>query len=335
MKPFYTFTATEKKEIFDALSTIKSNPYTEYNQFNNEIKHLISEDKIPGFFKEICHAIVNDRKAGNAFAHVIRNCTLDSNIPDLDQEDPFEDKVKKKKTFIGEALLAAFAAIAETPLLAYGNRFKGSFFADVIAVNRYSGHDSQFGDTELAYHNDRTAHPVRADYVTLLGTRCPQEELVFTGFISGRDIIKQLTKEQKEILRKPYYYTPFDIHSVATNTKFSDSDAHPIIEESCKIRYRDSWTTFSPHAPEKAKEALIAFMSAVLRADVAYHRMFEGDLFIFANQEGLHNRKHMEIINPEIARKRWLLKTYTFQDQATAETFAPYFKQDSFGCVDD
>ena len=46
------------------------------------------------------------------------------------------------------------------------------------------------------------------------------------------------------------------------------------------------------------------------------------DLFTFANQEGLHNREHIEINDPERARTRWLLKTYAFKDRAAADRFA-------------
>ena len=35
-----------------------------------------------------------------------------------------------------------------------------------------------YSDSELFFHNDRTAHPVRADYTSLLGLRCPDDDLI-------------------------------------------------------------------------------------------------------------------------------------------------------------
>ncbi|MBK2125298.1 TauD/TfdA family dioxygenase [Fangia hongkongensis] len=334
MNPLHHFSNDEKQALFDALSQIKSHPYDSYNAFTDELDGIINSGKIPAFFHEICHKIKEDRTTGKSSAHVLRNCPVDADIPELDQEDPFKDKLAKKKTFVGEAFLALFSKLTATPLLAYGNRFEGSFFADVIAVNKYSGYDSQFGDTELAYHNDRSAHEVRADFVTLLGTRCPQNELIFTNYIDGKDILEFISPEYEAILREAHYYTPFDIHSLTT-MNVSESIAHPIIEGDSLIRYRDSWTIYTKDAPEKAKEALIAFRYAMTRATKTHHRMQDGDLFSFGNQRGLHSREHMEIVDKDTARTRWLLKTYSFKDKETAEKFTHRYKKEAFGCVDD
>ncbi|WP_247618070.1 hypothetical protein [Pseudomonas syringae] len=52
-----------------------------------------------------------------------------------------------------------------------------------------------FSDSELVFHNDRTAHKVRADYITLLGMRCPEDDLIYTGYIDGVDIVRNLEPE--------------------------------------------------------------------------------------------------------------------------------------------
>lgn len=338
MQPTYIFSDSEKEQLFNVLS-VTASPYVDYDGFNTQVKALVSEEKVPTFFVDACHKIFTDRKNGVSTAHLFQNCPIDEEVPVLSHDNPFADKVAKKKTFVGEALLTVFSQLADNPLLAYGNRFDGCFFADVFSDNKYNGHDSQFGDTELAWHNDRTAHPVRADYTTLVGMRCPESELIFTGFVSGESILEQLTDKQEAILRGKHFVTPSDIHSATTTAKFMGTDSHAIlsgeVRKDLHVRFRDGWTIPAESATEEAKDAYIAFLLALARAKKVHHRIKQGELFTFANQGGLHNREMMEVTNSDRARERWLLKTYSFASQELAERYISYYKQGAFGCVDD
>ena len=324
----------EKIELFDVLSSVTANPYLNYLSFEHQINNLIEQEKIPYFFKEACQNIIEERAKGQA-AHVLKNCPIDLDFKLTDHNDPYQQKLNNKNTFIGESLLSVFSKLLDNPLLSYNNRFDGSFFADVFSWNQFNGHDSQFGDTELALHNDRTAHDVRADFTTLLGINCPEKELIFTSFIDGRDILKHLTSEEEEILRQPFFYTEFDVHSKQTTKNLVQSKQHPLIEESHCICYRDGWTSVGKTNDPIVKDAFIAFIRALSRAEKQYHRLLKGDLFVFANQQGLHARTHMEINNPLEAKKRWLLKTYSFESMQTAKKFSNRYVIDKFGCVND
>ncbi|MBJ6387311.1 TauD/TfdA family dioxygenase [Enterobacter cloacae] len=335
MKPFYHFSDEENKELTRFFQQIVVNPYTDYQAFKLAVAEVCYFRGVPGFFVDICTAIKNERESGVSDIHVLRNCPRDIDLPELDPENPISDKYKKKKTFIGEVLLECFSLLTDTPLLAYGSRNNGDFFTDVIAIRKYSGQLTGFSDSELVYHNDRTAHAVRADFVTLLGLRSPDEELIFTGYIDGKAILAHLTDDQQAALRQPWYRTQFDVYSRETNRRQVSSPDHAILKNHHSIRYLDTLTHVAPEAPNEAKDALIAFMQAMTKADKQRHRILQGDLLTFANQDGLHNREKIEIKDKENAARRWLLKTYAFRDRQTAEKYQEHWHNGIFGRVED
>ncbi|WP_410612853.1 TauD/TfdA family dioxygenase [Amycolatopsis sp. lyj-109] len=322
MDPIYTFRDDERDRLAAALATVPENPYKDYPAFSRSVGELDGHDAVPAGFAEACRIIRDERRSGAAEAHALRNCPMDAEIPVLDLDDPVGSKYAAKHTFVGEAFLELFSRLTGTPLLAYATRFNGDFFTDVVAHNKYRGKQTGFTDGDLVFHNDRTAHPVRADHITLLGLRCPEPDLVYTGFVSGRTLSARLSDAERRDLREPWYVTPFDVVSKDGNTALSASAPHAIIENDHSFRYLDTHTTTAPDAPAQAKDAVIALKNALARAPRMRHRIRAGDLFTFANQDGLHNREQIEVADPELARERWLLKTYAFADDRTADRYA-------------
>lgn len=335
MRPSYVLSDVERDELREVLKSVYKNPYEDYATFTKAVTDITARGEVPTFLVNACDQIRKEREAGTSDAHVLRNCPIDEVVPMLDHDDPRGDKYAKKKTFIGETLLELFARLVETPLMAYATRFNGDFFTDVVAINRYSGKQTGFSDGELVFHNDRTAHAVRADFISLLGMRCPEEELTYTSFVEGRALKALLTEDEERLLRQHYYITPFDVFSRDNNKMLTVSDKHPIIENEHSIRYLDTHTTVAPDAPPEAKDALIAVKNALTRADKKRHRILTGDLFTFANQDGLHNREKIEVIDPERSRSRWLLKTYAFRDETAAQRHSDRWVDGVKGLVGD
>lgn len=335
MEPCRVFTDAERDELYAVLDAVAENPYRDYPSFARAVAGLAENGGVPRFFADACARIRRDRESGSAEAHVLRNCPLDAEIPLLDHDDPLNDKYAKKRTFVGEALLALFARLVATPLLAYGTRSNGDFFTDVIAHNKYSGQLTGFSDGELTFHNDRTAHAVRADFITLLGMRCPEGDLTYTSFIHGRDLLTLLDDDVQDALRGPHFVTAFDVFSRDRNISLTTSEVHPILENHHSFRYLDTHTTVASDGPPHAKDALLALKNAIVRASKTRHRILPGDLFTFVNQDGLHNREKIEINDPQRARSRWLLKTYAFRNQAAANRHADKWLDGVAGRVGD
>ncbi|MBU2897042.1 TauD/TfdA family dioxygenase [Vibrio hepatarius] len=335
MKPFYSFSDDENKILFDTLNMISVSPYESYPDFKKEIQSMVNNNFIPEFYVDVCKRILNERKSGVSEVHALRNCPIDDEIPLLDLDDPVKDKYLKKKTFISESLLELTAILTETPLLSYYDRNDGCFFTDVIARNKYKGKLTGYSDSELVYHNDRTAHKVRADYVTLLGLRCPEGEVTYTGFVHYKEIFSLLPEETIEILKKNYFVTDFDVFSRETNNKNTVSEKHPIILSDHSIRYMDTLTFVASDSPEEAKDALISFIHALTRSIKVKHRISEGDLLIFSNQYGLHSREKFEVNEDESVSTRWLQKTYAFKNKSVADKFSEHWVNNTYGLVAD
>jgi L-asparagine oxygenase len=335
MKPTYVMTDDERRSLHTALTGVTANPYQDYPSFSRAVAELVERHETPAFLSDECERIRADRESGASDAHVLRNCPIDTVVPLLDHDDPLADKYARRTTFVGEVFLELFARLVGTPLLAYATRFNGDFFIDVIAHNRYRGQQTGFSDGELVYHNDRTAHRVRADFITLLGMRCPEQDVVYTCFVGGRDLLAHLTDAEQEVLRWPYFSTPFDVVSKDNNTTLTRSDAHPILQNDHSFRYLDTHTTVAPDSPKEAKDALIALKNALARAEKTRHRIQAGDLFTFANQDGLHSRERLEVADPGVASARWLMKTYAFRDRTAADRFADGWVNGIAGLVAD
>lgn len=329
------FSNLEKDELQKVLKSISFSPYKDYRRFKMSISSLIDNGSVPNFFVDICQNIKIDRENLGINAHLLRNVPLDEVIPEFDQSDPVNDKYVKKTTFIGESLLELFSQLTESPLLAYNTRNNGDFFHDVYAHKKYTHTQTQKTDGELYYHNDRTAHPVRADFLSLLGMRCSDDNLIFTGYLDGNDLLHQLKPESQVWLRKPFFMTPFDEYSRDSNKGQVDSESHSILENTHTFRYYDTRTTYVPDAPVEAIKALVDLkvaMTKVAKSKVLVHK---GDLFSFANQDSLHNREIISINDPYSAEKRWLLKTYSFRNTENMSKYNEFFQTDLPGLVID
>jgi len=152
---------------------VPKNPYEDYDSFHQSIRDMVDRGEIPERFMKACSDMLTERRSDGSLAHVLRNCPIDTEVPVFDASDSVNDKYRLKATYVGEGFLELFSQLTDTPLLAYTTRNNGDFFHDVYADSRYAGTQTQKSDGELFIHNDRTAHPVRADFLALLGMRCP------------------------------------------------------------------------------------------------------------------------------------------------------------------
>lgn len=335
MKPYYEFNTEQANELRRLVSNIQENPYSEYINFNQRIIHLVNNNKIPKYFIDLCKVINKDR-INNRHIHLIRNCPIDYKLPELNHDNPVNDKYKRKKTFISEAFMALMANLLESPLLSYKMRNKGDFFTDVVPINRYKGkRTTGFTYGDLVYHNDRTCHAVRADYISLLGLRCPQNDIVCTNYIDNVEIMKHISKQHISTLKQCLFYTEVDELTKENNRAWIVSDRHSVILSDGRLRFQGGLTKVTSDASPETKEALEAFKCALISAKKQSHCIKDGDLFMFANQYGLHNRECIGIHDSVGMHKRWLLKTYNFKNKATADQYKDHWAGGVYGCISD
>jgi L-asparagine oxygenase len=325
------FPEIEKQLLISMANGIGNSPYTNYIEFKKECEHIIEQGKFPNFQK-ICEEVKDDRINGLHF-HLIKNCPIDNEIPNLNLDDSVNEKYKKKKSFVGEAFLLIYSMLSDSPILGYETRNNGDMYQDVLAINKYTNTQTQKTDGDLFFHNDRTAHAIRADYLSLLGLRTSGKNKIYTGFIDGQWILDQLDNQTQDILREPYFVTPFDNYSKDSNTTQIRSENHSILFNEQSFRYYDCRTTWATESPEKAKEALIALKNAITRSDKVFVDIQDNDLFTFANLKGLHSRFKAEINSESESKNRWLLKTYNFESEESLKTFQDEYFENIPGLV--
>lgn len=329
------FIINNTQDLVTCFSLIQNNPYQNYVEFREEVSKIIAkETHLLSDFQPIMQLFLDPKKDERKVA-LIKGCAIDHNIPIYDSKDPVHSKHITKKTFIGEVFLEVFSQICELPILSYTTRNDGDFFQDVYAHERYHGTQTQKTDSELYFHNDRTAHKIRADLLCLLSMRADPANIVNTKYIHGEDLLNLIDPELQDILRKNYFVTPFDLISQDSNGLQSSSGNHQILMGKSLFRYYNTRTTVAKTAPEIAYRALLSLKDAITIAPKTSVMIQAGEMFVFPNLEGLHSRDPAYITNKETMHQRYLLKTYNFWSNTRKNEYADLFVQGVSGLIDD
>ncbi len=330
-----TFSFSDTDRLVSRFERIHASPYRNYGAFRAKVSEMIATEPflreemadIARLFRE---TRVDERKVA-----LVKNCPIDRDVPVYDPDDPVRSKHMVKKTFVGEVLLEVVSQACGLPILSYTTRNDGDFFQDVYAQKKYSDTQTQKTDSDLYFHNDRTAHRVRADVLCLLGMRSDPANVINTKYVHGTDLLHLVDPELHDILRQPNFATPFDLISQDSNEFQVNSDNHPILIGESAFRYYDVRTTVAASAPAIAWRALAAVKDAITKAPKLNVPIQTGELFIFPNLEGLHSRDKAHVPKPEAARERYLLKTYNFWDESRRDAFADLYVEGLPGLVDD
>lgn len=316
-----------------ALEKININPYFEFQKFYKKILTLAYQiERKETNFYEALKGVRLARNRGEK-VHLIRGCPIDREIPVFCNIDPLSDKYLRKKTFVGEGYLLLISLLTDSPLLAYETRNNGNFFHDVYAQEKYYFTQTQKTDSDLYFHNDRTAHEVRADYIYLLGMRCDSINHVETCYIDGYDVIANLTESEQDWLRQPWFKTPFDAYSSDSNITQLSSSAHRILIEENSFRYYDTRTTVLEGAPVEAWKALVALKNSLQISPKVRVCIQNQDLLMIPNQQGLHSRNIINLIDINKVRERYLLKTYNFSSKERMSIHNNHFSNGISGLV--
>ncbi|MEI6187337.1 MAG: hypothetical protein WCP46_02400 [Alphaproteobacteria bacterium] len=314
------FTDEQRIALTKQLSTIISNPYSQYYEFKDEVKDLTQT--LPDFIHQLCDSIVNDRKIDER-AHFIRNCPIDINAEKFDPTNPSVDKYQKKKTFIGETFLQVFAELTGSPVFRYemSGGLENKYFIDVYGVINNKKPDPHF--QELVWHGDDSEHKIMPDYITLLGMRSFEENLVFTPLIDCREILRHLSSESQNSLRTPYYYIP---NKNGSTNALQDTimSKFAILDDVHRIRYCSTRTQCLRTSPIKARDALIDLHNAIIKSNKERFLINRGCLMSFSNRYNLHSREIIKVKNAHEAHHRWLLKTFSFESIQAAQNSKPF-----------
>ena len=329
------FSFSNTQSLVSCFERVRSNPYRSHMKFKAEVAELLtSERKLLKDLDEVTR-LFREPREGERKVALITGCPIDRDLPFYDPEDPVHSKHAMKKSFVGEVLLQAVAQACDLPILSYTTRNNGDFYQDVYAQRKYSDTQTQKTDSDLYFHNDRTAHQVRADVLCLLGMRSDPANVINTKYVHGSDLLRIINPELHDVLRQPNFTTPFDLISQDSNKLQVNSDDHPILIGKSSFRYYDVRTTVNKAAPPIAWHALAAVKDAITQAPKLHIPIQNGELFIFPNLDGLHSRDKAHVPNPESARHRYLLKTYNFWSTERRDIYSNLYVPGVPGLVDD
>ena len=319
----------ENKILTNIFKKFTINPYLNHAYFYESIY----EENMPSLFLDICSRIKEERESGIEI-HYLENISNQQFKYQVNPNNPITSKKQLTSISWGnEALLTAISIHTDSPLLGYETRNDGSFFQDVLPMDKYKETQTQKTNKNLYWHNDRTAHEIRPDLLCLLGMNIPEESRVETNYKSGKDIISLLSDDEINHLSEQHFITPYDRFSRDSNNEQIKSEPHAIINENGNIRYYENRTTPINKEDENSINALQAFKSALEKAPQDSIIVKENSLLMLPNMNGLHEKRIQSSSDDNSLMNRWLLKTYNFANTSTMNTHKSNFHPSQTGLV--
>ena len=312
LKVNYVFTTSEKELLEQRFLKLKSNPYTNYVGFREEISNLVNKDSkfqvIVNKIKEIGNRVWKEEPY-----LYLQNCPIDKDVPIFDHETPVVSKRELKKTYIAEAFLEFYAQIIETPAIGYINVNDGDVFQDIYPMKKLANSQSQKAMASLGFHKDLANHFVRPDFVNMLSMRSSEKNEIYTTFVKNTDLMKRLSKDDIKIMKTESFYTPFDDLSVhGNNSKLGRAKNHRILldENEYDIAYFENRTV---GLNEEAQE-VVEKIKRLLHELKAPHLLKPGEFISLSNNHSIHGKDVGVISDLEAQKIRWIIKTVNVWD---------------------
>lgn len=292
--------------MYDALVSVKANPYQDYETFLSEVKALAANE-----LREFCDEMKTLDRDNNYDDHpalYLKNCPIDKEMPIFDHEDPVASKYELKKIFATEAFLCLYAEAVGTIPLGYATINGGDIFHDMYLKTALRDTHSQKSMRSIGFHNDLPNNRARPDWVNIVCHRNHPANKVSTTFIRNRDIIDYLDDETLRVLAEPIFYTEHEVIAVHGGKDKAGVEVKPIYYPGSDITF----VYFEQRTTSNEERGL----KAIARMDEALHAMKEriylqpGDFVAINNNACIHGREVVDIQDMEAHKKRWLMKTW-------------------------
>lgn len=304
----FIFSEAEGQALETALASIRENPYSDYPAFQEAIMRLIRIDhRISADFRNFC----SHRKYADACEEpyvFIRNCPVDRDLPELDLDDPVNDKRLRKKTWVAEGFLLLYALLMDQEPIGYANVNDGDIFQDIHPMRSMMETQSQKAAGTIHFHKDLANHFVRPDWVNIIGLRASAKNEIYTSFVRNKDLIEALSPQMRDRLRKPLYNTPYDDLTLASSkVKLGTAPNHPILGGSAAhdIRFFENRTRGITPEAQVAVEEVTGLLHRLKRRLL----IRRGDFIGSANNECIHNKEVVKVGDEAGLVNRWLMKT--------------------------
>lgn len=304
----YTFTSEEHALLYSCFASLKTNPYSDYGSFMNELKESVSEKRIPSVLFDIAKYARERNGFSNPFLF-LKNCPIDEDKPIFDFKRPVDSKYELKKSFIAEGFLGLHSLLTEMPIVRYGLMNNGDAFHDIYPMEQLSTSLSQKSLVSLGHHQDFPIHFARPKWVNMMAIRNPIQNDVYTTFVRNCDILAGLDSQTIKILSDSDFYTPYDDitkHGDSRNVLNNDGDYKPIKVGNMLMYYEGRTRSRTPEG-----NAAITALNAAIAKHTTRIKLEDGEFISIDNETTLHGRDVGEIRDLSAHKTRWLIKSHS------------------------
>jgi L-asparagine oxygenase len=276
-------TNEEIEVLLDLAKNITAIPSINQELFCQQAKE--QSNNIPPRIKDI---LTNFKTSGSETGYLlIKTIPIPDTIPDTISDTP-----EGNKFIIGETTtLAKIQAIllnAISDQIAYEGEGSGNLFQDIIPLKTMEKEQTSLGsNTELEIHTEQAFSKLRPDILSLA---CLRGDLnAYTHIFPIQSILKNITKQEYELLQKPLWYTEVDLSfKLSTNTEFIDGNLRgpiPIISNQTLVFDQDLMSSPYPDAKVMIKKIINLYYQHKLR-----HNLKPGEIILIDNNRALHGR---------------------------------------------
>ena len=278
-------TNEEIEVLLDLAKNITATPSINQEMFCQQAKEQSSN--IPPRIKDI---LTKFKTSGSETGYLlIKTIPIPDTIPDTPGGNKF---------IIGETTtLAKIQAILVNSIsdqIAYEAEGTGNLFQDIIPLKTMEKEQTSLGsNTELEIHTEQAFSKLRPDILSLA---CLRGDLnAYTHIFPIQSILKNITKQEYELLQKPLWYTEVDLSfKLSTNTEFIDGNLRgpiPIISNQPNqpnqtlVFDQDLMSSPYPDAKVMIKKIINLYYQHKIR-----HNLKPGEIILIDNNRALHGR---------------------------------------------
>jgi len=266
-------------------SKIEACPSKTPDAFCNQTKEL--SKKLPIRVQiELINFVENGNEDGFL---LISGINIDENIPDTPSNNTFK---------IGETtILAKIQAIILSfisDIIAYEAEGYGCIFQDIVPTKKMKMEQTSLGSgTELEIHTEQAFSKLRPDILSLACLRGDLNAITYT--LPIETIIDNLSHEEIELLKQPFWKTGVDLSFKIDGHEFADGDIRgpfPIfnIDYSSNNRYNLVFDQDLMFGINEEAQQLVEKIVDIYYRYRRKHNLKPGEIFIIDNQHAVHGR---------------------------------------------
>ena len=301
----FSFTDAERAALTARFEAINVHPYRTYPAFRHHVRLLAAEEPHAARLRQFLHVHRSRSSFDRPFVFM-RNTPVDRHLPDLDNSNPVSAKHALKSSFVAEAFLQLYAELAGEHPISYVNVNGGDVYQDIFPQESMKASQSQKALGPIHFHKDLANHFVRPDTVNILSLRSSDANEIHTVFASNREVLAALDGETLDVLRKPWFHTPYDDLTLrGARVALGRAPAHAVLACESDLRFFEHRTEALDSRGTDALEKLAAAVHACKRRVL----MRPGDFVSIANNLSLHGKEVGRIGDPREQRRRWSIKT--------------------------